>query len=35
MLVTDSARNMQAAWKIIETKYPHISSVGCELSELD
>jgi len=28
MLIIYSARNMQAAWKIIQKKYPHIC-VGC------
>ena len=28
-VVTDTAKNMQAAWAIIEAKYPHIHCNGC------
>ncbi|KAG1689997.1 hypothetical protein DVH05_028508 [Phytophthora capsici] len=28
-VITDNATNMQSAWKIIETKYPHIFANGC------
>eukprot|EP00644_Phytophthora_capsici_P003213 jgi/Phyca11/541695/estExt2_Genewise1Plus.C_PHYCAscaffold_70540 len=28
-VITDNATNMQSAWEIIETKYPHIFANGC------
>ncbi|CAG8853852.1 8691_t:CDS:1, partial [Gigaspora margarita] len=30
-VITDTAANMKAAWKIIEEKYPHIICLGCSL----
>lgn len=28
-LVTDNAKNMKAAWGILENKYPHLITFGC------
>lgn len=28
-LVSDNASNMKAAWKVVESSYPHISTYGC------
>lgn len=28
-LVSDNAANMKAAWKLVEDRYPHISTYGC------
>lgn len=35
LIVTDNASNMKAAWHIINTKYPHISCVGCAAHSLN
>jgi len=28
-VVTDNAANMKAAWKFVETRFPHVLCVGC------